>query len=183
MVTRSACDVVTHFELFNLAPTVDLDVKALEDLHRKLSLESHPDRLPAGAEARERRLAAERSAALNEAVKVLRDPVRRAFYVLELKGVKLDTEQAAAKVKMPMDFLEEIMERREALEAAKAARKLELAQAMAKEIREANGQSLRLAQDALRKDDVATATVALGRVRYYSRFLEEVDAFEEELLS
>jgi molecular chaperone HscB len=173
---------VTHFELFNLAPSVDLDVAALEALHRKLAMESHPDRV-SGADSHTRRLAAERSAALNDAVKVLKDPVRRAFYLLELKGVKLDTEQAAAKVKMPTDFLEEIMEQREALEAVKATRKLEAAQAMAVQIAGARAKTLAVAQDALRRDDVATATTALGRVRYYTRFLEEVDAFEEELMS
>ena len=103
---------MTHFDLFNLAPSVDLDVAALEAQHRKLAMESHPDRV---ADPHARRLAAEKSAALNDAIKVLKDPVRRAFYVLELKGVKLDSDQAAAKVKMPMDFLEEIMEQREEL--------------------------------------------------------------------
>lgn len=173
---------MTHFEIFGLAPSVDLDVKALEAQHRQLSLETHPDRF-AQADARTRRIAAEKTAALNEAVKVLKDPVRRAFYVLELKGVKLDTEDAAARVKMPMDFLEEIMDRREALEAARASKKLEAAQAMAKDIRAAKDAALSTAQTALRADDVATATVSLGRVRYYTRFLDEVDAFEEELLS
>jgi molecular chaperone HscB len=172
---------VTHFDLFRLAPSVDLDVAALEAQHRKLAMESHPDR--AGSEPHARRLAAEKSAALNDAIKVLKDPVRRAFYVLELKGVKLDSDQAAAKVKMPMDFLEEIMEQREALEAAKATRKLEAAHALAVGIRDAHQKTLALAQDALRRDDVPTATTALGRVRYYTRFLEEVDAFEEELSS
>ncbi|MFO0600397.1 MAG: Fe-S protein assembly co-chaperone HscB [Myxococcaceae bacterium] len=173
---------MTHFELFGLPASVDLDVKALDDLHRKLALETHPDRL-AGAEARERRLAAEKSAALNEALKVLRDPVRRAFYVLELKGIKLDTEQAAAKLKMPLEFLEEIMERREALDAARTAKDLGKAQAMAKDIAALKATSLASAQSALRTDDVTAASVALGRVRYYARFLEEVEAFEEELLS
>jgi molecular chaperone HscB len=114
---------------------------------------------------------------------VLRDPVRRAFYVLELKGVKLDTEEAAAKLKMPLEFLEEIMERREALEGLKARRDLDRAQAMAKEIRDHQERALAEAQAALRADDVPAASQALGRVRYYTRFLEEVDAFEEELLS
>ncbi|MDP1824992.1 MAG: Fe-S protein assembly co-chaperone HscB [Archangium sp.] len=173
---------MTHFELFSLEPSVDLDVAALEAQHRKLAMESHPDRV-SGADPHTRRLAAERSAALNDAIKVLKDPVRRAFYVLELKGVKLDTEQAAAKVKMPMDFLEEIMEQREALEAVKATRKLESAHAMAEQIRLARDRTLALAQQALRRDEVETATTALGRVRYYTRFLEEVDAFEEELQS
>ncbi len=173
---------MTHFELFGLSPSVDLDVKAIEAKHRELSLATHPDRLVT-ADARERRIAAEKSAALNEAIKVLRDPVRRAFYVLELKGVKLDTEDAAAKVKMPMEFLEEIMERREALEAVRGQKNLAGAQKMAAEIRSAKDKSLAEAQEALRSNDVATATVSLGRVRYYSRFLEEVDAFEEELLA
>lgn len=173
---------MTHFEVFELPATVDLDVKALEAKHRELSLATHPDRL-VNAEPRERRIAAEKSAALNEAIKVLRDPVRRAFYVLELKGVKLDTEDAAAKVKMPMDFLEEIMERREALESARGSKNLDAAQKMAAEIRSAKEKSLADGQEALRRDDVATATVSLGRVRYYTRFLDEVDAFEEELLS
>lgn len=174
---------MTHFDLFGLSPSVDLDVKALEQRHRELSLASHPDRLPADADARARRVAAERTAALNDAIKVLKDPARRAFYVLELKGVKLDTEQAAAKLKMPMDFLEEIMERREALEAVKGAKDLEGAHAMAADIRTHHAAALAEAQAALRADDVPTASQALGRVRYYARFLEEVDAFEEEFLS
>ncbi len=168
---------MTHFDLFSLAPSVDLDVAALETQHRKLAMEWHPDR--AGSDAHARRLAAEKSAALNDAIKVLKDPVRRAFYVLELKGVKLDSE----KVKMPMDFLEEIMEQREALDAAKATRRLDVAHAMAVRIRDARDKTLEQAQVALRADDVPTATTALGRVRYYTRFLEEVDAFEEELSS
>lgn len=172
---------MNHFELFSLAPSVDLDVAALEALHRKLAMDAHPDR--AGTDPHARRLAAERSAALNDAIKVLKDPVKRAFYVLELKGVKLDTEQAAARLKMPMPFLEEIMERREALEAVKASKSLDQAHAMAKDIKAARDASLSQAQDALRRDDVPSASIALGRVRYYTRFLEEVDAFEEELLS
>ncbi|MDP2271338.1 MAG: Fe-S protein assembly co-chaperone HscB [Archangium sp.] len=172
---------MTHFDLFNLAPSVDLDVAALETQHRKLAMEWHPDR--AGSDHHARRLAAEKSAALNDAIKVLKDPVRRAFYVLELKGVKLDSDQSAARVKMPMDFLEEIMEQREALDAVKATRKLDVAHVMAVKIRDARDKTLEQAQRALRRDDVPAATTALGRVRYYTRFLEEVDAFEEELLS
>ncbi len=174
--------VATFFELFQLTPSVDVDVAALEAKYRAMSLEVHPDR-QSGADAYQRRLAAEKSAALNEAVKALRDPLRRAFYLLELKGVKLDTDQAAAQLKMPLPFLEEIMERREALEGAKATRDLTAAQAMAAEIRNARDTNLTTAQEALRKDEVSSAALALGKVRYYTRFLEEVDAFEEELIS
>ena len=174
--------MVTHFELFGLTPSVELDVKALEQKHRELSLLTHPDRL-GNADAFERRKAAELSASLNEAVKVLKDPVKRAFYLLKLRGIDVESEQSASKLQMPMEFLEEIMEQREALEAAKAARSLERAQALATGIRTACTKSLAEAQQALTQEELPKATVALGRVRYYTRFLEEVDAFEEELSS
>ncbi|MEW6430421.1 MAG: Fe-S protein assembly co-chaperone HscB [Myxococcota bacterium] len=171
-----------HFELFGLPRRVDVDVKALEQRFRELSMELHPDRL-VGADARDRRIAAERTASLNEGVKILRDPVRRAFYLLKLKGVDVESEQAAAKLQMPMEFLEEIMERREALERVKAAKDLDEAHRMAAEIRSARDAALATARAALETDDVPAAAQALGRVRYYVRFLEEVDAFEEELMS
>jgi molecular chaperone HscB len=171
-----------HFELFGFPRGVDVDVKALEQRFRELSLELHPDRL-VGADARERRLAAEKAAALNEGVKILRDPVRRAFYLLKLKGVDLESEQAAARLEMPQEFLEDIMNRREALERARSAKDLDEARRMAAEIRTLRDAALDQARAALKSDDVAAATQALGRVRYYVRFLEEVDAFEEELMS
>ncbi len=173
---------MTHFEIFGLPASVDLDVKALEQSSRTKLLEVHPDRL-ANADAATRRKAAELAASLNEAVKVLRDPIRRAFYLLKLKGVDLESEQAAAKLALPMDFLEEIMERREALEAVKASRELARAQAMEADVRSVQGRVLAQGLAALRADDVSAASSALGRVRYYTRFLEEVDAFTEELSS
>lgn len=169
---------MNHFELFGLVPAVDVDVKAVEQLHRDRSLEVHPDRL-GQADAPTRRKAAELSASLNEAVRVLRDPVRRAFYVLKLAGVDLEAD---SRVQLPMEFLEEIMERREALEKVRAQKDLGAAQALAGSVKAALQTSLAEGQDALRRGATIEATAALGRVRYYSRFLEEVDAFEEELL-
>jgi molecular chaperone HscB len=170
---------VNHFELFGLAPSVDIDVKALEQQHRDRAMTAHPDRL-IGADAHTRRQAAELSASLNEAVRVLRDPLKRALYVLKLAGVDLEGERAPA---MPLEFLEEVIEQREALEQARATKDLERAVTMAKTVRAARDLALAAAQAALREGQVPLATVALGRVRYYSRFLEEVDAFEEELTS
>jgi molecular chaperone HscB len=173
---------MNHFELFGLTPAVDVDVKALEQRHRDLSLSVHPDRIK-GADPATRRRAAETSASLNEAVKVLKDPVRRATYLLKLAGVDLDSEGTADRVKLPMEFLEEILSRREALETVKARRDLLAATVLARDVKNELDEALASAQTALRHHDVAGATTHLGRLRYYARFLEEVDAFEEELAS
>lgn len=171
---------MTHFELFGLAPSVDLDLPALEARHRALSLEHHPDRQ---ADPKQRRAAADTTASLNEALKVLRDPVRRAFYLLKLKGVDLERDDASAQRQMPLSFLEEVMERREALEAVRAAKDLPKALAMAAEVEALKDQALAAARAALLADDVASATHQLGRVRYFTRFVEEVEAMEEESFS
>jgi molecular chaperone HscB len=173
---------MNHFEVFGLAPALELDVKALEQKLRDLSLEVHPDRF-AQADAKTRLAALEKTTALNDAFKVLKDPVRRAFYVLKLKGVDLENEATAAQTKMPMAFLEEVMERREQLEALKARKDVAKAREMANGIEREKQSALDRAKTALGQDDVAEATHQLGRVRYFTRFVEEVEALEEEALS
>jgi len=173
---------MTHFEVFGLPPSLEIDARALEQKLRDLSLAHHPDRVIQG-DARERRIALEKTTALNDAFKVLKDPVRRAFYLLKLKGVDLENEASTAQTKMPLEFLEEVMERREQLELARAKKDLARAQAMAAEIATMKTEAFEVATAALKRDDLLTATHQLGRVKYYSRFLEEVEAFEEESLS
>ena len=152
---------------------------ALEAKYRALSLELHPDRQ---ADPKARRLAVDKTASLNDALKVLRDPVKRAFYLLKLKGVDLERDEAGEQRQMPMEFLEEVMERREALEAVRAEKNVAKAQAMALEVAALKDQALAQARAALTNDQVKEATHQLGRVRYFTRFLEEVEAIEEEAL-
>lgn len=173
---------MNYFELFGLTPAVDIDVKALEQRHRELSLSVHPDRLT-GADAHTRRKAAETTATLNDAVKTLRDPARRAAYLLKLAGIDLESERAAAQLQLPMDFLEETMARREALEEVKARRDVSAVADLRREAQAALEKALAEAFAALRRDDPPQAARALGQLRYHARFLEEVDAFEEELVT
>jgi molecular chaperone HscB len=177
---------VSHFDVFGLSPSVDLDVGALEEKYRALALQSHPDRA-AGADAATRRKLAETTATLNEALKVLRDPVRRAFYLLKLRGVDLENETAAARQRMPPEFLEEVMNRREALDEARQSKDVSRAQEMGEEVRGLLDAALAKAKAALSKPAgdaaaLAEATVELGRVRYFTRYLEEVEAIEEDAL-
>lgn len=180
----------THFDVFGVPPRYDVDTGALEKQYRDLSMTLHPDRF-AQAEAKERRLSLEQTSALNEAWKVLKDPVRRAFYLLRLHGVNLEEEQGAERAQMPMDFLEEVMTLRETLEDARRKKDLERAQKMADEVRGRQKAALEEAVGELRgleanpKDDAAKkkASHALGRVRYFTRFLDEVESMEEELFS
>lgn len=180
----------THFEVFGLPPSVDVDVPALEKQFRELSLKLHPDRF-AQASAKERRLSLERTTALNDAYKTLKDPVKRGFYLLRLGGIDLDREDAGAQKDMPLEFLEEVMELREALDGARAAKDVAAAQKMGEAVTQRLRQATEAAFAALRQvygpeaEGGATlreASHQLGRVRYFQRFLDEVSAIEEEAL-
>ncbi len=172
----------TLFDVFGLPPSYDLDLGEVERRYRELSLKLHPDRF-AQAPARERRLSLEQTSALNEAYRTLKDPVRRAFYLLKLQGVNLEDEATAERAKMPMDFLEEVMTLRESLDGARRSKDVDAALAMAQDVRRKKQASLEAAVGALNAKQREEATFALGRVRYYERFLEEALAIEEELVS
>ncbi|SEL61249.1 Co-chaperone protein HscB [Stigmatella aurantiaca] len=178
----------TLFDMFELTPTYDVDVPKLERQFRDLSLQLHPDRF-AQAGPKERRLSLEQTTALNEAYKTLKDPARRAFYLLKLHGVDMERDDASAQKRMPQAFLEEVLELREELELAVKARDLTRAQAMAVDVTARQREAQAEAAEALRAltntpadaEQVKKASHALGRVRYFTRFLEEVEAFEEEV--
>jgi molecular chaperone HscB len=107
-----------HFELFGLEPAYALDGTALEQAYRDIQSKIHPDRFAHAGDA-ERRASMQWTTRVNEAFRVLKDPVQRAKYLLELKGVDVAFE---TNTSMPAEFLMQQLELREALELAAAER-------------------------------------------------------------
>ena len=102
----------TDFELFDVPAAYAQDVAALDARWKALQREVHPDRF-AGQGAAAQRVAMQWSARINEAYQRLRNPLRRAAYLCELKGTPIQAENNTA---MPARFLVQQMEWREALE-------------------------------------------------------------------
>jgi molecular chaperone HscB len=84
-----------YFELFQLPQSFRLDQSSLSQRYRDLQREMHPDRFAGGTD-RERRLAIQYSAWINEAYQTLQSPVRRAQYLLSLQGMNIKPEQTMA---------------------------------------------------------------------------------------
>lgn len=169
---------MNHFDVFGLPPSLAIDVPALERRHRALSLELHPDRL-VGKDARARLEAVSRTAALNEAFRVLRDPYRRALHLLAQKGIDLESEDPRGRSALPAEFLEEILERREALEGLMARGDRAGVGAARAEAQRGADEALTRAQGSLESGELEGAAAWLARVRYLRRFVEEADAFDE----
>lgn len=105
------------FELFGLPVSFDVDTQQLSERYRDLQRAVHPDKF-ANASDRERRLAVEKAAQINQAFQTLKSPMHRARYILELRGVDFDAEHDTQLDPM---FLMEQMELREALADVKSA--------------------------------------------------------------
>lgn len=98
-----------YFEFLGLPVSYNIDQAELSSRYRELQKQLHPDR-HAHQSDREQRLAVQYTAFLNEALATLKSPLRRAQYLLSLKGV--DTERESG-VQVDPAFLMEQMELRE----------------------------------------------------------------------
>ncbi len=99
-----------YFELFGLEPKLRIDPVDLEQRFYRLSRQLHPDRYVRAIPA-ERERAEHASAALNDAYRVLRNPLARAAYLLERQGLN-----AASGRQTPPELLHTVFELNENLE-------------------------------------------------------------------
>ncbi len=107
-----------YFELFGLQPRFRLDLAMLESSYRDIQNKVHPDKFAHLSEA-ERRVSMQWATHVNEAYQILRRPLSRARYLLQLQGVPTREETNTA---MPAEFLMTQMEWREAIQDARSAR-------------------------------------------------------------
>jgi molecular chaperone HscB len=168
------------FETLGVEPRFDLDLRALEQNHRALSRTLHPDRHTGGT-ATERRLALSHAIDVNDALRVLKDPVRRAEALFARLGVAVGDGR---EPQPSQALLLEMMEARE--ELADAARRKDLAtiRRLASEIarrRDAALAALSAAFEERSPESLEQAIPALGELRYAKRFAEEAAGFEEAL--
>jgi len=104
-----------YFELFGLPVGYIVDTEQLTERYRELQRVLHPDRY-ANATEQERRLSMQGATLVNAAFQTLKDPLQRAHYLLNLKGIEMDTQRETTR---DSAFLMEQLELREELEAAR----------------------------------------------------------------
>lgn len=168
-----------YFAYLGIPRGYHVDLDALGDVLREKSRQFHPDRF-ARAEPRERTNSLSHTTYLNDAVRTLRDPQRRAEYVLSLYGLKAGANDRE-RAKMDPSFLMEMMEMREALADAKVAADkaaLEKIGAQAKSDRDALLAKADASFAAWEKDLANTKPLAdvvplLDKIRYFEQIVAE----------
>jgi molecular chaperone HscB len=104
--------VTDYYAVLGIPRDLNLSVDDIQQRYYALSRELHPDRFMQKPEA-ERQRALDMSSALNDAYRTLRDPIKRAQYLLGLEGFDIG-EQRSKDV--PPELLEEVFELNMALE-------------------------------------------------------------------
>ncbi|WP_105187839.1 co-chaperone HscB [Pseudoalteromonas sp. T1lg48] len=105
-----------YFELFSIPVNYDVDLQEIGVRYLELQRAAHPDRHSGGSE-REKLLAVQKTAEINDALQTLKHPLKRAEYMLAELGVEIRGEQQTLQDPM---FLMQQMELREELEDIRA---------------------------------------------------------------
>jgi molecular chaperone HscB len=160
----------SDFELFGLPQRFAQDRADIDQRWKERQREAHPDRFAAEGHAAQR-AALQWSVRINEAYQRLKDPLKRAAYLCELRGAPIDAENNTA---MPQEFLFEQMEWREALDDADSEGAIE---AVSDGVNARRGEMLDRIRQLL--DDEADAPAAAQQVRalmFIERFAEDVES-------
>ncbi len=172
-----------YFRVLGVPQAFAVDMSDLERRYKETTKILHPDRF-ARADPTARRASLERSIQLNEAWRTLKDPVRRAEYLLSLHGVEVgeragggrpDQSGAQVTVPVPQSLLMEVLDLRETLAEAQAKKDSRAIDALLAKVSGRVATVMDEVAKALAASpaDLGAAAARLVMVRYYRRFLYE----------
>ncbi len=167
----------SHFDLFHLPAQFALDETVLDAAYRTVQTQVHPDRFAAAGDA-QKRIAMQWATRTNEAYRTLRDPLKRASYLLSLRGVDIGAENNTA---MEPAFLMQQMEWREGIEDAAAARNVDALDALLAELREERRVRVERLGTLLDSGADQAAAEAVRQLMFIERVASEVGAQIERL--
>ena len=159
---------VDHFTRLGMDVSFDVDTGALDRLYFALQRQLHPDRF-ATKGGQEKALSQQQATTLNDAYETLKDPLKRADYLVHLKGIAV-TPEGCNLVNDP-SILMEAMEVREALASATDIAAVDDIAAKAKE--EIDDVHIGISK-AFAGDDIEGACQLTTRLKYLRKLMDEI---------
>ncbi|WP_442801524.1 co-chaperone HscB [Serratia rubidaea] len=167
-----------YFTLFGLPVRYPVDGSLLASRFQDLQRQFHPDRFASQPE-RERLMALQQAATINEAYQTLKHPLKRAEYMLSLHGFDLGNEQHTLR---DTAFLMEQLELREELDAierkADDAALTAFGERLAVAVRQRSAQMVHQLDD----EQWTDAADTVRKLRFLDKLQQQVEQLEEKLL-
>ena len=167
------------FALFNLPVTFQVDSALLNERYLALQKSLHPDNFSA-ASAQEQRLAIQKSAEINDALRILKDPITRADSIIAINTG--ETENPEEKSNKDIGFLMQQMEWRETLENIENRKDTDELSAFTKEIDQIRHAILSELSTALSEQQWNVARAMTDKLRFIKKLQTEIERVEETLL-
>jgi molecular chaperone HscB len=163
------------FELFGLPQRFAQDRAQIDARWKELQRQTHPDKFTTQGAAAQR-VAMQWSVRVNEAYQRLKDPLKRAAYLCELRGAPIQAENNTA---MPAAFLMQQMQWRESLEEVVEMAELD---ALQREVESARNSLLQQCEQLL--DEAGQPAQAASQVRalmFIERFADDIEQRYEQM--
>lgn len=167
------------FALFDLPVAFQVDSALLNERYLALQKSLHPDNFSA-ASAQEQRLAIQKSAEINDALRILKDPIARADSIIALNTG--ETENPEEKSNKDIGFLMQQMEWRETLENIENRQDTDELTAFAQEINQIRHAILSELSTALDAQQWDIARAITDKLRFIKKLQTEIERVEETLL-
>ncbi|WP_033569587.1 co-chaperone HscB [Dickeya undicola] len=168
-----------YFTLFGLPIRYNVDGSLLASRYQDLQRQFHPDRFAASPE-RERMMALQQAATINNAYQALKHPLKRAEYMLSLHGFDLSNEQHTLH---DTAFLMEQMELREELDEIERRPDAEtVLAAFSQRLKGMTRQRSEQMQRELDEESWQDAADTVRKLRFFDRLQQQVEQLEEQLL-
>lgn len=167
------------FALFDLPVAFQVDSALLNERYLALQKSLHPDNFSA-ASAQEQRLAIQKSAEINDALRILKDPITRADSIIAINTG--ETENPEEKSNKDIGFLMQQMEWRETLENIENRKDTDELSAFTKEIDQIRHAILSELSTALTEQQWDIARAITDKLRFIKKLQAEIERVEETLL-
>ncbi|MDH2998019.1 co-chaperone HscB [Pasteurellaceae bacterium LFhippo2] len=164
------------FELFDLPVQFQVDSALLSERYLALQKSLHPDNFSASS-AQEQRMAVQKSAEINDALHILKDPIKRAEAIIEAHtGEAQDIEQ---KSNRDMAFLMQQMEWRETLEEIESNKDESALFDFTQEIDQEQKAILTQLENALNSQQWQEALAINDKLRFIKKLMIEIERVED----
>lgn len=168
-----------YFDLFEIPESFDLDTDLLSEKYHKKQTEVHPDNF-AGAEEKEKMRAVQLTSYLNEAYSTLKSPLKRAAYLLKLRGLDVESVNQSD---LSMELLMEQMQLREFLdELPKNDSSLPELDKLKKEVNERLLSKQARFKKEIGQEELAKAKQIFHELQFLHKLLAEIELGEEQRL-